>query len=222
MLHRRAGVWSEAGRGVGLGALKYALVCVALGVAMLAACDDNPVDLLTASGAIQKTIPTGAVSQTKMDILWVVDNSGSMCQEQKLLADNFDKFISELGNARLDFHLGLTTTHVPQGAYPLEPVARAGHLQSRPQPLPSFDPDCRGDERNNFQQVRDALAQAIRCMERPTPEAFNWTNAELECGLLDTAAAACSFPDRNGDGLATLEDLFPLPSEYRQLPKFLR
>ncbi len=48
----------------------------------------------------------------KMDILFVVDNSGSMDQEQTNLADNFPQFIQVLDNYNppLDYRVGITTT----------------------------------------------------------------------------------------------------------------
>jgi hypothetical protein len=46
----------------------------------------------------------------KMDILFVVDNSGSMTQEQANLATNFPGFISVLDAAELDYRVGITTT----------------------------------------------------------------------------------------------------------------
>lgn len=47
-----------------------------------------------------------------MDILFVVDNSGSMLEEQQNLADNFPRFIEVLDNftPALDYRVGVTTT----------------------------------------------------------------------------------------------------------------
>lgn len=46
----------------------------------------------------------------KLDILFVVDNSGSMVDEQAELAKNFSAFIGSAVNANVDFQLGVTTT----------------------------------------------------------------------------------------------------------------
>lgn len=46
----------------------------------------------------------------KMDILFVVDNSGSMSQEQANLAQNFPLFINVLDDIGLDYRVGITTT----------------------------------------------------------------------------------------------------------------
>lgn len=52
------------------------------------------------------------VSVRKVDILWVVDNSGSMGPKQARLAANFNGFIQQLVNANppIDFHIAVTTT----------------------------------------------------------------------------------------------------------------
>lgn len=52
------------------------------------------------------------LSVRKVDILWVVDSSGSMAPKQARLAANFDGFINQLVNAKppIDFHIAVTTT----------------------------------------------------------------------------------------------------------------
>jgi hypothetical protein len=46
----------------------------------------------------------------KVDILWVVDDSGSMGDEQSALAFNFNAFILDFLNKDIDFQMGITTT----------------------------------------------------------------------------------------------------------------
>ena len=46
----------------------------------------------------------------KLDILWVIDNSGSMRNDQIALGDNFDAFIKEFVNKNIDFQMAITTT----------------------------------------------------------------------------------------------------------------
>jgi hypothetical protein len=45
-----------------------------------------------------------------VDVLWVVDNSGSMMEEQKAIAEGFDSFINFALSQKLDYHIGVTTT----------------------------------------------------------------------------------------------------------------
>jgi hypothetical protein len=46
----------------------------------------------------------------KLDIVWVIDNSGSMADEQADLGNNFDSFITQFINKNVDFKMGITTT----------------------------------------------------------------------------------------------------------------
>ena len=46
----------------------------------------------------------------KMDILWVIDNSGSMRDEQEALGTNFSAFINEFSQKDVDFQMAITTT----------------------------------------------------------------------------------------------------------------
>lgn len=46
----------------------------------------------------------------KVDILWVVDNSASMADEQAALAYNFDAFIRDFITKDVDFQMAITTT----------------------------------------------------------------------------------------------------------------
>jgi hypothetical protein len=54
-------------------------------------------------------VPTDAV-----DILWVVDNSLSMADEQAQVAEKFGDFIVSLEKSELDFHIGIVTTDLEQ------------------------------------------------------------------------------------------------------------
>ena len=48
--------------------------------------------------------------QDQVDILWVVDNSASMFEEQDQLVLHADSFIGYLSMAPVDFKLGITST----------------------------------------------------------------------------------------------------------------
>jgi hypothetical protein len=51
-----------------------------------------------------------SAEQAKVDILWVMDNSGSMQDEQDALAYNFNAFISNFIEKNIDFKMAVTTT----------------------------------------------------------------------------------------------------------------
>lgn len=52
---------------------------------------------------------TEASGHSKVDLLWVVDNSGSMEDNQANIAANFSNFISNFVNQGIDYNIGITT-----------------------------------------------------------------------------------------------------------------
>lgn len=78
----------------------------------------------TASGScsdpeLNQVLPPGTlvdvftqVANSEIDVLWVIDNSGSMVEEQENLGRNFDRFLSFLVQAKTDYHIAITTTDV--------------------------------------------------------------------------------------------------------------
>lgn len=75
---------------------------------------------------IQRTLPPDVRVDTysqqaasKIDVLWVVDNSGSMLPRQQNLARNFSSFIDVFRKNSVDFRIAVTTTDIfakPKGA----------------------------------------------------------------------------------------------------------
>lgn len=49
---------------------------------------------------------------SKIDVLWVIDNSGSMAPRQENLARNFGAFISEFTRNSIDYRMAVTTTDI--------------------------------------------------------------------------------------------------------------
>ena len=50
------------------------------------------------------------IAAAKIDILWVVDNSQSMAEEQAGIGANFQAFISQLISTGVDYHIGVVST----------------------------------------------------------------------------------------------------------------
>ncbi len=61
----------------------------------------------------------------EVDILWVVDNSNSMADEQEAIAQKFEAFINNIETANADFHIGVISTD-------LENPDQNGKLQGDP------------------------------------------------------------------------------------------
>jgi hypothetical protein len=71
-------------------------------------------------------------SASKVDVLWVVDNSGSMAPRQENLARNFQSFITLFRQGSIDFRLAVTTTDI---------FTRPGELVGSPAVLRPDTPD---------------------------------------------------------------------------------
>ena len=69
---------------------------------------DPSFSLTTINEKLDQDIESTQIS--KVDILWVVDNSISMQKAQKSLATNFKSFISNFSDKDLDFQLGVVST----------------------------------------------------------------------------------------------------------------
>lgn len=57
-------------------------------------------------------------SNSEVDILWIVDSSGSMSEEQSYLGQNFSSFLSQLLANSTDFQVGVTSTDICSSTTP--------------------------------------------------------------------------------------------------------
>ncbi len=57
----------------------------------------------------------------KIDILWVIDNSGSMASSQANVANSFRSFISRFLDLKFDFHMAVTTTEAYKSTFLSQP-----------------------------------------------------------------------------------------------------
>ena len=65
----------------------------------------------------------------EVDILFVIDNSGSMSFEQKKIANRFSSFLTQLDGHRLNYHIGLTTTDISSSDNKPRTINQNGALQ---------------------------------------------------------------------------------------------
>lgn len=101
------------------------------------------------------------VGAGKMDILFVVDDSCSMGDEQASLAGNFASFIAAVNQGTVDYHLGVTTTDL---------FRVGGRLVGSPSVLTSSTPGLNqafasnvlvGTSGSGFEQPFEAAARAL-------------------------------------------------------------
>jgi hypothetical protein len=83
-------------------------VLAALAAALLAGCDHVPQNAIESCQAEVRVLPA------KTDILLVIDDSGSMSEEQENLRQNLEAFVAALADSAVphDFQIGITTTDV--------------------------------------------------------------------------------------------------------------
>lgn len=84
-------------------------ITFASSVAMLAGCAKGGGTFSTLADSTSFKQQSTYVAK-KMDILWVIDNSGSMKTSQANLASNFQAFITRFSQNGYDFHMAVTTT----------------------------------------------------------------------------------------------------------------
>lgn len=82
----------------------------AAGMLSTTACEksDRSFSLLSTGSTFSQS--PGSYETRKVDILWVIDNSGSMQSSQTNLTNNFQSFISKFQDKNLDFNMAVTTT----------------------------------------------------------------------------------------------------------------
>lgn len=109
----------------------YVVLCTLLGVALInTGCmrGDTSFSVLSELDQFQQA---GTQLNTKLDVLWVIDNSGSMDSSQQNVADNFTSFIDRFQSKGFDFRLAVTTTEAYR-AITLGETAKARFRQGAP------------------------------------------------------------------------------------------
>ncbi len=89
-----------------------------------------------------------------VDILWVIDDSGSMANERRQLVANFNRFIQELLNLNVDFQMGVTSIVFSDG----------GKLRGATKIITRMTPDPRAvfEANTTFPDSRSRWEQGLR------------------------------------------------------------
>src|SRR3989344_3165349 len=77
-----------------------------------------------------ETFQQNSAINTKIDIIWMMDGSGTMANHQQNLASNFDDFIDHFLSKGLDYHMVVAS----QDAWVRELNYNAGTCGSNPNP----------------------------------------------------------------------------------------
>ena len=100
--------------------------------ACVAACLDHPLKPVNYDTEGVGSGETAITVVRDVDILFVIDNSGSMAEEQATLARNFERFVAALEETEVDanYRIGITTTDAGHGVYCGTTGPEKGRLQA--------------------------------------------------------------------------------------------
>ena len=126
---------------------------------------------------------TGRNITPEIDILWVVDSSGSMAPKQQNLANNFESFITSFLDKSFDFHMSIVRSDLSSrtgsdGSFEGTPTV----LKSNTQNLTStFQKNIKvGDEGASNQKVLDTIEKALSAEKLANENSGFWReNAHL-------------------------------------------
>lgn len=98
---------------------KHTTLYTALLVACISCRDDSLRENTAPEYEITTESHTAALSDRNyVDIIWVIDDSGSMAPYQEAVADNFTTFIDNFAETQLDFRFSVISTSVDGGEAP--------------------------------------------------------------------------------------------------------
>ena len=165
---------------------------------LFAACEDEQLRAIPPA-----TIQADTFRQkesSKVDVLWVVDNSQSMTPIQGRLADRFVAFFAQLMDSQVDYHIGVVTTDVPDEQGRLREYGEDVNNPERPhgEPLPNCGGNCRYISRNIS---CDNIERTNSCHARKVFENMihvGNTGANYEQGLMAAALALGLTNDAEG------------------------
>lgn len=137
-------------------------------------------------------VDTLTQSEGRVDILWVIDDSGSMANQRQTLGGNFRRFFDRLVELRVNFQIGVISTNATDGG-----ILR-GTTRIITNTTPS--PELVFAENTTFPSSRARWELGLRMMEVAlTPPVVNGQNA----GLLrpDAALAVIAVSDEDDASL---------------------
>lgn len=106
-----------------------AAVPLGLVLGLSAGCQDYLFEQKCPEGITESAVTVPAATPTPADILFVIDNSGSMAEEQANLARNFEFFINQIAGSGLDYRIALVSTDLTSNSgNPPQPVEREGQV----------------------------------------------------------------------------------------------
>ncbi len=125
-----------------------------------------------------------------VDILWVIDDSGSMTNERRTLVGNFDRFVQELLALQVDFQMGVTSIVAADG----------GRLRGTTKIISKLTPNPRSvfEFNTTFPASRSRWEQGLR-MTQLALSSPNLDPGQPNVGMLRAKAALAIIVVTNED-----------------------
>jgi hypothetical protein len=126
------------------------------------------------------------VEVPEVDILWVVDNSGSMSNEQTALGENFPTFMEFFLGSGLDYHMGVTTTDMVVTEGILQGANGYKFLDDE-----TYDPEGvfaqmvdLGTGGSSTEKGRDAAYAAVEIQDQPYSPNYGFTREDASLHIV--------------------------------------
>jgi hypothetical protein len=160
---------------------KFTILALLAGTAALTGCMDRPLAAIDIQPTIQGEVEFPVEANRNLDILFVIDDSASMGDEQASLAANFERLIQEIQSIEHglpDLHIGVVSTDLGVGPYAMlgdrcTATGKMGLLQNSPPagetcsvPRDRFISDIEGKEGERLRNYEGTLAQTFACIAR--------------------------------------------------------
>ncbi len=137
----------------------------------LATCNDYPVHSLLETFEVRVTDKLTNDQPVKLDFLWVLDHSPSMCQEQRELAKGFKeltKALGTFGEGAIDAQMAVVTVQQAPDKQEIRVVGRFKHT-----PATVYPPNC-------FERIRTNCLSGSQC-SNPAPYKFQTSGCSSLC-----------------------------------------
>lgn len=155
---------------------------LASSILFLMSCDGgkSPKQYATPNPPVEKVQDEGEVFSPEADILFVIDDSGSMSSHQQNLIANISTFIAEFTKgARLDYHIGVVTTDADGYS--------GGELQGSPKFVTPTTPDHDNALKRNLN--RGTWGSSTERSFDGAYHVFSAANATVNAGFIRPSAA---------------------------------
>ncbi len=177
-----------------------ALATLAVAATSLTGCLEHPIKEVQLDSTVVGEDTVDVTPRREVDILFVIDNSGSMGEEQAILSANFERFVDKLDVAGANYRLAVTTTDVGNGIYCNDSTPEDG----------AFVLSTCHDRAQSFTNDALELDKFVEACETHCPADFAGAGTvPSQTALTGDELAARPWIEHFGNGVTNLADMTP-------------